>query len=174
MNILLRLWVVLPHRLLELVRYQAIICDFANQFTFHAWSNYDRMFRYQVAYNATLSWNRVDDDLYNRYLRSAPVQNLCYVCRNFGHYANACPVHLSGLAPSGLQDAATSRSVPPFLAPQRAATSTRSGVTRPPIRTCHYFNKNGQCNNQQCQFAHQCRICFGSHSGSVCPKRHVS
>ena len=59
--------------------------------------------------------NRVDDDLYNRYLRSAPVQNLCYVCRNFGHYANACPVRLS--APFGLKDVATSRSVPPFLAP---------------------------------------------------------
>ena len=66
-----------PHRIQELVHYQAIICDFANQFTFNAWSNYDRMFRYQAAYNAALSWNRVDDDLYNRYLRGATIQQLC-------------------------------------------------------------------------------------------------
>ena len=108
-----------PHRIQELVHYQAIICDFANQFTFSAWSNYDRMFRYQAAYNAALSWNRVDDDLYNRYLRGATIQQLCYVCRNFGHYASACPVRLGGLAQSSsLQDVAmASPSVPPFRPP---------------------------------------------------------
>ena len=33
-----------PHRVGELTRYQATICDFANQFTFSSWSSYDRMF----------------------------------------------------------------------------------------------------------------------------------
>ena len=40
-----------PHCASELLRYQSTICDFASQFTFLAWSTYDRMFRYQMAYN---------------------------------------------------------------------------------------------------------------------------
>ena len=99
-----------PHRVSELVRYQATICDFANQFTFAAWSGYDRMFRYRMATDQSLSWSRVDDDLYNRYLRGASLQTLCYVCRNFGHLANTCPLR-TGYSASG------SDSLQPFGAP---------------------------------------------------------
>ena len=85
-----------PYRLQELVHYQATICDFANQFPFVAWSNYDRMFQYRLAREASLSWSRVDDDIFNRCLRGAPLQNLCYTCRNFGHNASACPLRAAG------------------------------------------------------------------------------
>ena len=63
--------------------------------------------------------NRVHDDLYNRYLRGATIQQLCYVCRNLGHYASACPVRLGDLAQApSLQDVAmASPSVPPSRQP---------------------------------------------------------
>ena len=83
-----------PHRLHELLRYQSTICDFVSQYNFAAWSQYDRMFRYQMAYNHGLSWHRIDDDLYNRYVRGATLLNLCYLCRSFGHFASACPNRL--------------------------------------------------------------------------------
>ena len=39
----------------ELVRYQSIMCDFVSQFSFSAWLNYDRMFRFRMAQNESLS-----------------------------------------------------------------------------------------------------------------------
>ena len=46
-----------PHRLHELLRYQSTICDFASQYNFAAWSQYDRMFCYQLVDNHGLSWH---------------------------------------------------------------------------------------------------------------------
>lgn len=45
-----------PQRIQELIRYQALITDFASQYIFSAWSQYDRMFRYQLTFNQELSW----------------------------------------------------------------------------------------------------------------------
>jgi len=160
-----------PHRVQELIRYQAIICDFANQYTFSAWSTYDRMFRYQVASNLELSWSKIDDDLYNRYVRGAATLNVCFVCRGFGHFADSCPNRAGAPVPEVPQ---------PFRAPQSFQRgqqfSQRSGQSAswsesPSIRTCFYFNNNGQCSNDRCRYAHQCRFCFGAHPGSQCPKR---
>ena len=96
-----------PHRVFELLQYQSLIVDFVAQFTFSGWVNYERMFRYRITLNPGLSWARVDEDLYNRFLRHSPLQNLCYVCRNFGHYASSCPLR-SGRSSSSA----------PFPAPQ--------------------------------------------------------
>ena len=76
----LRIYTVyFPDRTHELIRYQSTMVDFANQFTFEAWLNYDRMFRYRMAQNPSLSWDRIDDDLYNRFLRHASLQTLLYL-----------------------------------------------------------------------------------------------
>ena len=79
-----------PNRLQKLIRYQAIICDLASQYTFSAWSQYDQMFRYQLAYNPELSRHRIDDNLY-RYVRGATLLSLCYLCKGLGHFASSCP-----------------------------------------------------------------------------------
>ena len=166
-----------PHRIQEMILYQATIADYANQFSFHAWSGYDRMFRYRMAHDATLSWSRHDENIYNRYLRGAPLQNLCFTCRNFGHYANACPLRAGGQA--------SADSSPPFRAPQRTVSAAEAlppfhGPPRPGGTgangqrnryTCNYFNNNGQCSSESCRFAHKCRVCFGPHAASECPKR---
>ena len=66
-----------PHRVGELITYQSIICDFASQFSFSAWVNYDRMFRFRMAQDPLLSWSITDDDL-------LPV--LCALGRKEGNY----------------------------------------------------------------------------------------
>ena len=163
-----------PHRVTELVRYQSYIVDFANQFSFTAWLNYDRNFRYRLAQVPSLSWARIDDDLYNRYLRHASLQSLCFVCRNFGHYASSCYLHSGAM-----------NSNSPFRAPQRSGLG--SGQVRPPApgssgapgdrgfpgrraEPCHYFNAGG-CSSRECRYAHVCRSCHGSHPVTQCSKR---
>ena len=74
----MRVYVHFWHRVTELVRYQSIMCNFAIQFSFSAWLSYDRMFRFCTAQDESRSWSRFDDDLYNRFLRHAPLQNLCF------------------------------------------------------------------------------------------------
>ena len=170
------------HRVHELIKYQSIMCDFAGQFSFSAWINYDRMFRLRLAQDPSLSWARVDDDIYNRFLRHAPLQNVCFLCRNFGHYSSNCHLRAGG---SGSGSS-------PFRASQRAGASFRESSTAsadrsgdPPLRpqgpvapaarryTCNYFNAGG-CSSRACRFEHICASCFGKHSASRCPKRHDS
>ena len=168
-----------PHRVHELIQYQSFIADFAAQFSFQAWWNYDRLFRERIAQNPGLSWARVDEDLYNRYLRHSPLQVLCFSCRNFGHVASACPLRSGSMG-----------SVPPFRAPQRPAgnaDSHSSTISRPPSNsapraddgrgqgtnrrdTCFYYNGDG-CNSNQCRYEHVCHICYGRHPASRCSKR---
>ena len=152
-----------PNRLHELIRYQAIICDLASQYTFSAWSQYDQMFRYQLAYNPELSWHRIDDDLYNRYVRGATLLSLCYLCKGFGHFASSCPN----------RPASSSASLQPFRAPQQQRSGHLARGSEPiNTQTCHFYNDNGQCTHSRCRFAHQCRVCFGAHPNCQCPKRH--
>ena len=172
-----------PLRVSELIRYQSIIFDFASQFSFSAWLNYDRMFRFRMAQNPSLSWDRVDDDLYNRFLRHAPLQNLCYLCRNFGHFASACPLRAG---------ATSAENHSPFRAPQQAggasggasSTTTRSWVN-PAAQgatgnrgygtgrrlTCNFYNGEGCQQPGRCRFEHVCQICYGQHPAGQCTKR---
>ena len=156
-----------PQRIHELIRYQALITDFASQYTFSAWSLYDRTFRYQLAFNQELSWHIVDDDLYNRYLRGSTTQNVCYNCRSFGHFSSACP------ARTGIQGS-LGESSQPFRSSQQRVGTPANGPEFRNTRTCHFYNNNGQCNSEKCRFLHECRVCHGAHPGFQCPKRFSS
>ena len=80
------------------------------------------MFRFRMPQDPSLSWSLTDDDLYNRFLRHAPLQTLCYNCRSFGHYASSCPLR------AGSQGRELSS---PFRAPHR--TDGRADVSSPPV-----------------------------------------
>lgn len=167
-----------PHLINQLIYYQSLICQFASQYTFAAWSTYERLFRYRMAANPNiLTWDRLDDDLFNRHLRGAPLQNLCYTCRNFGHMSAKCPLRVSSNVNSNFLPSSQvpptnyvppsntvpqSRFQPPFPVPQRNAQSISSNI-------CHFFNR-GQCHNSQCAYAHRCRICYKDHPQSQCPR----
>ena len=174
-----------PHRIMELLRYQAIICDFASQFTVSSWMGYERMFRLRVSQNHGLSWDRIDDSLYNRYLRHSTLQVLCFSCRNFGHTSRSCPLQGSAQSTSSnVRTGAATSSPQPFRAPQQrpsfdstggqVPSSSRADAGRvpPPGRrgTCFYFNGDG-CNSADCRYEHVCFVCFGRHPASRCSRR---
>ena len=81
-----------PHRLMELIHYQSLITKFACQYAFTAWYLYDKLFRYTMANNPSLTWATVDDDLFNQYIRGATLPSLCYHCHSYGHLAYHCPM----------------------------------------------------------------------------------
>ena len=66
-----------PNLTTQLVYYQSLICQFSPQYTFAAWSTYDRLFRYQLAHNTGLGCDHLDDDLFNRNIRGHHFR--CYV-----------------------------------------------------------------------------------------------
>ena len=138
-NIYLRRGMIFhPHLTTQLMYYQSLICQFASQYTFAAWSTYDRLFRYQLTHNPGLGWDRLDDDLFNRYIQGGPLQMLCYSCRNFGHMASSCPRRNVAAGGSSLTSASTftgyvSSSQSPFRAHQR--------TTQNPA--CHFFQLKG-------------------------------
>ena len=162
-----------PTQVTDLIHYQSVFTRFASQYTFSACFAYDRLFRHAMANNPTLSWARVDDDLFTRYLRGAPLRTICFSCHNYGHMSTNCPLRnpvrqptaatsinhtdLVATSPHNLQV-----SNQPFRAPQTAIHRSR--------QTCRYFNY-GQCTFSGCQYAHQCRNCFGNHPQSRCTAR---
>ena len=137
-----------PNQTQELIRYQAIIADFASQYIFTAWSQHDRSFRYQIAFNQSLPWHRVDDDLYNRYLRGTTIQDVCFLCRNFGHFASQC------FTRGGAQGQSNEPLQPIRHAQQRVGNPANRQEFFA-TRTCDFFNSNGQCHNQRCRFSNQ-------------------
>ena len=117
-----------PMRVPELIRYQSLITNFACQYQFSSWSTYDQLFRYHMANDPSLSWADVHDDLFNRYLRGAPLRTMCYSCRNFGHITSNCPLRpnrpvagASNFPPQSMQSSTFQQ--PPFRAPQRSFNS---------------------------------------------------
>ena len=68
-----------PHRMSQFIAYQATITRFVSQYIFSAWHTYDRLFRYTMANDLSLSWGLVNDDLFNRYLRGASLRPVFFV-----------------------------------------------------------------------------------------------
>ena len=160
-----------PHRMSQLIAYQATITRFASQYIFSAWHTYDRLFRYTMANDLSLSWGLVNDDLFNRYLRGASLRPVCFSCRNYGHLANNCPARSNSNIPTATQISAIppvtahlTTQLPPFRAPQRTSNP-------PSGPTCRFFNAGRQCSYHDCKYPHKCRTCYGDHPQSSCPSR---
>ena len=162
-----------PHLANQYLYYQTMICQFASQYEFASWSTYDQLFRARLVNNPSMSWDQIDEELYNRFIRGGTLQSICFHCRNFGHYAANCPQRPSERSVP-LASSTGSQSTPgqnqPFRAPQ-LSSSTTSGTTQ----VCHFFNNRGQClNRDNCPFAHQCSTCYGDHPHTHCSKRRFS
>ena len=77
-----------------------MICQFASQYDFSSWSTYDQLFRARLVNNPVMSWDQIDEELYNRYIRGGTLQSKCFHCRNYGHYASTCPLRENMTRPS--------------------------------------------------------------------------
>ena len=167
-----------PHLLIPLLRYQALITKLATQYTFPGWSTYDRLFRLQLVNDPTLSWDRMDDDLFNQYVKGSSLRPNCFSCHNYGHFSTNCPLrphHSSFPDPSqsstsNAVDLTVSNNMLPFRAPQQQFQ--RQPALPSTTRSCSFFNNRGRCNlGAQCSYSHTCRICFGNHPQSECSRR---
>ena len=101
-------------------------------------------------------WDRVDEDLRNRHLRTT--RPFCLNCLNFGHMAPECPAaakHNRNTDQNSRNYASASRQ------PSRSRESRRN--------VCFNFNDFGQCDRKNCHFAHVCSVCGLGHSVLVCP-----
>ena len=107
-----------PHLTSQYLYYQTMICQFASQYEFAAWWTNDQLFCARLVNNPSMSWDQMDGELYNLYIRGGALLSVCFHCRNFGHYAANCtPTSLSQHTP------ASSSNMPPFRAPQPPSQS---------------------------------------------------
>ena len=74
-----------PHLTRQLISYQSTIAGFTNQYSSSAWIAYDISFRHHRANNLHLRWDKIDDEIYNTFIRGAQPRLQCFSCRQFGH-----------------------------------------------------------------------------------------
>ena len=158
----------------QLAFYQSMICQYAHRYNFDEVYTFDRNFRARTASSPLFRWDRLDPELAAQHL--CTFRPICFKCKQFGHYATACPYHRpsSGTTTNRHQNQ-TQFNHPmmlPFRAPQRTTnqrfnTFRSSGAQQP----CYYFNNYGDCNRPTCTYNHICESCHGAHPKTHCPDR---
>ncbi len=145
----------------ELLAYQELICSFHRQYPVTAWLRYDTAFRMNIGLNKTLSWARLDDYAFNKFMRCSTSQPsvapICFQCNMSGHYANNCPNW--SFRPYQQNPHA-------FNANQRNSNATR--FSSPKGNACRHYNSSNRCYNPNCKFQHKCVKCGGPHPGAFC------
>ena len=143
-----------PNLAPELLAYQESFCYLNRSYAFQACYRYDIAFRMNIARNHFLSWARLDEYAFNKFLRCAPPpppvpaasQYHCYRCRSTGHFAANCPYQLSSAPKQNFRPSQGSNQTP-----------------------CRHFNNNHSCKDQNCPWQHICNRCGGQHPGSAFP-----
>ena len=173
------------HLIGALLRYQHNIARMASQYSFANVYAYDQAFRHLVANNPLcVSWDKVDDNLFNTYLRGAPARQdlFCFKCRRRGHLAASCFVRGSNsnnfraFSDDNARFYAGNTSSPRaiagnnFRASQAQSTSTATAAVGQ--QTCRDFNATIGCSRIQCKYLHKCSKCGRvSHNALNCAFR---
>ena len=76
----------------DLLAYQDQICKFSRKFRASTWIMYDTAFRYMTATNPSMSWGKINDQLYNDILKEETLP-FCISCHSYGHRTINCPTH---------------------------------------------------------------------------------
>ena len=174
-----------PEMSYQLMFYQSIICQYAQQYVFEDVLEYDRNFRIRIAngHSLGLRWDRHDPELVARFLRT--FKPVCYRCKQFSYYASSCPFSTRSFQSSPgynqpfrapqLQNtrrgsiASTSSSTPAVTQHQPYRLSNTRTTSRP--THCYFFSQFGHCDRRECNYPHTCQSCNGPHSRTHCPDR---
>ena len=181
-----------PHLAGQLVSYQTTISRFANEYHLNAWYAYDAAFRQRMANNPMLSWSTVDDEIFNAYLRSAPIlpstnllntpsqpaytipgaqrsgpraTRLCFTCSSPDHVARVCPLNNRPTTGggAGFPPRQQPRSQMPFRAPPSQSPAW------PYPDNCKNWNNGYPCpTGATCTREHRCNFCNGLHARHSC------
>ena len=90
-NVFLRSTIsIYPSLAPDLLAYQAQICKFSRKFKASAWLMYDTAFRYMAASHVAMSWEKVNEQLYNDILKEETLP-YCVHCHTYGHRTLGCP-----------------------------------------------------------------------------------
>ncbi len=142
-----------PHRVPELMAYQAIIAKASQTYRWPSWVVYDQSFRQEMAGTKNQSWARVDPSLYSVcfFGQNASADNWCGTCQSLDHSSTACPIKQS-----------RKRAWP--------GGSGTVGQRTPRSEVCLKYNKfNGDCKfGRECRFRHACSKCGDPHPASRC------
>lgn len=153
-----------PHLCHEMITYQTLVTQFANQYAFSAIYAFDQLHRLHMANDPSRRWDVIDDLLFNQYLRGAPLLTptsssqsygfstsasrlqdfTCFSCSEKGHFASSCPNRLVSGFVNRFRNA-------PFSS-----------------QVCRRFNQ-GHCRNRPCQYSHRCSRCHQNHPAINCP-----
>ena len=79
-----------PRQALELIKYQQIISRAVAKFKGLAWLSYDQQFRRRAAYDLSLSWDKVDLELWTVTFAGLAKPH-CNVCSSPYHAEDVCP-----------------------------------------------------------------------------------
>ena len=177
-----------PDMTAQLMFYQSMICQYAQQYVFEDILAFDRSFRIRVANGRAfgLRWDRYDQDLVGLHLNN--FRPICYQCKNYGHWASSpsCPNKSSNNRYTYQASSTTATNNRPqtaqlpFRAPQPppqqhtsyAAPAYNSSNHNRRTVHCYYYNQSGRCDKPDCRYPHTCESCGGLHARVFCPGRN--
>ncbi|XP_057305537.1 uncharacterized protein LOC130642881 isoform X1 [Hydractinia symbiolongicarpus] len=155
-----------PHLTSQLLGYQQMVVNFANQYEFSAVYIYDQLHRLQIANDPTRKWDKFDELLFNNHIRGAGTRlapastspasrfgSHCFTCRKEGHFASNCP---SGSRQTG---------------DTRFRNASRSWGNGQRAGWCYRYNNGLPCREDTCHFVHRCTLCDRMHPSSRCSLR---
>ena len=134
-----------PHRVPDLLSYQALIIEAQMEYPGDHWLGYDRRFRQRAAATKATKWSKVDTTLWHLAFAGRPSIARCKYCFSIAHCSKDCEL-VPDLPTQNPQATLSPRPAP--LAPSRR-----------PI--CFAWNKDPSlgCSHRNCKFEHICYVC---------------
>ena len=176
-----------PHKVKELLAYQATIVIEALRFNGRGWLPYDKMFRENVAKHPDTDWSTINPMFYSlTYLNQKVEARTCTKCMGPDHSLHECALNSLDQPQLPTPPSTPSASYSPVQEPrfrqqqsgQKSAPprkrAKREGTPNPVPGSesssfCFSWNE-GQCSRypKECPRRHQCIRCGGEHQLSGC------
>ena len=161
-----------PNRVTDLLSYQSLIIQAAQQYQGDCWLRYDRRFRQMVEAKPSTSWAVIDTTIWNLAFSGRANPSRCRHCSSFSHLSSECEFT------DATQPYPASRRplFPRSTIPSRSIL-TGSRSSRP---LCFNWNESltPGCSHPNCTYEHICYWCASNprvadkrHKAIQCPNR---
>ena len=154
-----------PHLAPDLLAYQESVSTLSSNYHFQSCYKYDIAFRMNVARNQYLPWSRLDEHVFNQFLRCAlPSQPLAWLrCHISGHFAADCRTLKQRDG-----DTRPGQSMNPHAF---SFTGQQPFRAKQPFYQAPYWHFNtNNCRNKNCSWPHICNQCRSPHPATNCQR----